>query len=141
MSDIVDRLRKRVVTRWVHAVGTTPRSSGYSPDRECHEAADEIARLRAEVEALRKDAERYRFIRDADRSDCITPEMGLYCMETLDEYVDAAMEDEARNATIDAAKGGEHCRYPDCNCPFDAPADPTWCAKGLPRQAKGGGNG
>jgi hypothetical protein len=24
------------------------------------------------------------------------------------------------------------CIYPDCHCPFDAPADPNWCAKGLP---------
>lgn len=27
------------------------------------------------------------------------------------------------------------CRYPDCHCPFDAPADPNWCAKGLPHAA------
>lgn len=26
-----------------------------------------------------------------------------------------------------------HCTYPDCNCPFDAPADPNWCARGLPK--------
>ena len=59
------------------------------------------AALRAAVpEELWRDAERYRFIRDADRSDCITPELGLYAMESLDEYVDAAMEDEARNAAL-----------------------------------------
>lgn len=52
------------------------------------------------LEAAQRDAERYRFIRDADRSDCITPELALYAMESLDEYVDAAMEDEARNAAI-----------------------------------------
>jgi hypothetical protein len=61
-------------------------------------AAAELRRLHAENEQLRVDAERYRFIRDADRSDCITPELSLYAMETLDEYVDAAMEDEARAA-------------------------------------------
>lgn len=22
------------------------------------------------------------------------------------------------------------CNYPDCSCPFDAPADPNWCARG-----------
>lgn len=27
---------------------------------------------------------------------------------------------------------GGVCIYPDCHCPFDAPADPNWCAKGLP---------
>ena len=26
----------------------------------------------------------------------------------------------------------KHCDYPDCKCPFDAPADPNWCALGLP---------
>ena len=28
------------------------------------------------------------------------------------------------------------CVYPDCNCPFDAPADPNWCARGLPKAAR-----
>lgn len=27
-----------------------------------------------------------------------------------------------------------HCLYPNCNCPFDAPANPEWCARGLPRE-------
>jgi hypothetical protein len=27
------------------------------------------------------------------------------------------------------------CSYPHCNCPFDAPADPNWCARGLPHNA------
>lgn len=27
---------------------------------------------------------------------------------------------------------GQVCIYPDCNCPFDAPSDPAWCARGLP---------
>lgn len=27
------------------------------------------------------------------------------------------------------------CTYPKCNCPFDAPADPNWCARGLPHNA------
>lgn len=27
---------------------------------------------------------------------------------------------------------GGVCIYPDCHCPFDAPANPNWCAKGLP---------
>lgn len=51
--------------------------------------------LATENEALRRDAERYRFIRDADRSESISHELGVYAMESLDEYVDAAMEGEA----------------------------------------------
>jgi len=62
----------------------------------------ERAELRAEVERLRADAERYRFVRDADRSDCITRELSLYAMESLDEYVDAAMEAAARAALKEA---------------------------------------
>ena len=33
------------------------------------------------------------------------------------------------------AGNDERCRYPECNCPFDAPPDPdkTWCARGLAR--------
>ncbi len=71
-------------------------------DPEQAQAAAELRRLHAEVERLRVYAERYRFIRDADRSDCITPELSLYAMESLDEYVDAAMEDEARAASAKA---------------------------------------
>lgn len=26
----------------------------------------------------------------------------------------------------------EFCSYPACQCPADAPADPSWCHKGLP---------
>lgn len=63
------------------------------------DAAPELAKrlgnaedaAKAELEAMRKDAERYRFIRDADRSNDLIPEIGLYAMESLDDYVDAAM--------------------------------------------------
>lgn len=63
-----------------------------------------VAELQAKLDAAAVDAERYRFIRDADRSDCITYEIGLYAMESLDEYVDAAMEGEAN---LDAMRTGE----------------------------------
>lgn len=33
---------------------------------------------------------------------------------------------------------GPTCYYPDCNCPFDAPADPDWCARGFKHGKKGG---
>jgi hypothetical protein len=43
------------------------------------------------------------------------------------------------NACTDSNEAGQTgsvfggvCIYPDCHCPFDAPADPNWCAKGLP---------
>ena len=34
-----------------------------------------------------------------------------------------------------------HCTYPNCNCPFDAPADPNWCARGLPKAEASAGCG
>ena len=52
MSDIVERLRARQVTNWVHATGQTPRASGKRTDPLCAAAADEIERLRAEVAGL-----------------------------------------------------------------------------------------
>ena len=66
-----------------------------------------LAEQDAEIEALRKDAERYRFVRDANRSSCIDSELATYAMESLDEYVDAAMEDESniKRSAIDAAMG------------------------------------
>ena len=54
MSDIVERLRARQVTNWVHATGQTPRASGKRTDPLCAAAADEIERLRAEVAGLRE---------------------------------------------------------------------------------------
>lgn len=38
-------------------------------------------------------------------------------------------------ATKEATSEKEVCNYPHCNCPFDAPADPNWCARGLPHNA------
>lgn len=42
-------------------------------------------------DAVARNAERYRFIRDADVSDDLIPDIALYAMESLDEYIDAAM--------------------------------------------------
>ena len=33
----------------------------------------------------------------------------------------------------EAKRDVEKCIYPECNCPFDAPADPKWCARGFKR--------
>lgn len=38
---------------------------------------------------------------------------------------------EACRATPAPATGIPTCTYPKCNCPFDAPSDPNWCARGL----------
>lgn len=47
--------------------------------------------------------------------------------------------DRAKSAlqAFDATNGGPVCSYPDCNCPFDAPADPDWCARGFRHEKKG----
>ena len=83
----------------------TPTLMSYAMARKAWQAAvsspaleEEIRVLRAERDAALRDAERYRFIRDADRSDCISHGLRIYALESLDEYVDAAMEDKARAA-------------------------------------------
>lgn len=57
---------------------------------------DVLARMekaKAERDAMERDAARYRFIRDANVSDDLIPEIGLYAMQSLDDYVDAAMSE------------------------------------------------
>lgn len=130
-----ERARSQMYADLVRGVAVVLHGEGWS---DTSKLPEEVARLRAEVEALRKDAERLNFL----ASECEWNGYGLW----LPEWAIAVGNEQAPTvndlrAAIDAAKGGEHCRYPDCNCPFDAPADPNWCAKGLPQKAKGGGNG
>ena len=64
--------------------------------REEHWARRDI--LLAAVEELVKDAERYRFLRDADKCDMHTDQIWQYAMESLDGAVDAgiaAMKDQS----------------------------------------------
>ena len=60
------------------------------------EVCNENQRLLNELEKDKKDAARYRFMRDADRSDenCPYEQMLMYAMESLDEAIDAAMENK-----------------------------------------------
>ena len=69
---------------------------------------DMLARMekaKAEHDAMERDAARYRFIRDADKSDDLIPEIALYAMESLDDYVDAAMREyeKRHNAEVTGA--------------------------------------
>lgn len=59
----------------------------------------EVERLRAELAEAKRDAERYRFIRDADQADGRLDFDSILCysMDSLDEAVDAAI-DRARGA-------------------------------------------
>jgi len=80
MSELVDRLRAFVEL-----------DGGDTADVEA--AADEIERLRAELEALRKDAERYRWLRngcDDKGSPATRIAANCYGME-WDAAIDAAM--------------------------------------------------
>lgn len=69
-------------------------------------APEAPAQASAVDERDRKDAERYRFIRNADRSDPHLPYQALmaYACESFDEAIDDAMEEEVRAAL--AQKGG-----------------------------------
>ena len=59
---------------------------------------DDAVRSMREVEKRMRDAEadaeRYRWIRDADRSDANGNEWTLYAMESLDEYIDDAIRNK-----------------------------------------------
>ena len=103
MTDIVERLRTRQVTNWMHATGQTPRASGKRTDPLCAAAADEIERLRAEVAGLREDAERYRHMRNNSQFQSRNGP-GLYWY--LPRY-GRGDEGEQLDAAIDAARKGE----------------------------------
>lgn len=93
MSDLVERLRE---------FGDSGRAEGgaYTMSRAFMDrAADEIERLRAENEALRKDAERYRAIRNA----FLTDDHGF--ADRVGETPDDATADDF-DASIDAALAG-----------------------------------
>ena len=64
---LADALDARVVPRWVHGTGQTPKQSGYKKDAKCEQAAAclrrqhaEIERLKAQRDALRAALELYR---------------------------------------------------------------------------------
>lgn len=118
MSDIVERLRARQVTNWVHATGQTPRASGKRTDPLCAAAADEIERLRAEAAGLREDAERLEFIQNeylhiipfamptgADDSE-VGWQVHIEAMNPADGFRHTEYRDNLR-AAIDAARKGE----------------------------------
>lgn len=52
VPDIVEQLRARRTTRWIHRTGETPQASGVVLDEVCEKAADEIERLRTAHQAL-----------------------------------------------------------------------------------------
>ena len=64
---------------------------------------DEIARLRAELEAARVDAERYRWLRQSDLDENFKPY--IHAPENDMEFW--ALKGEYADAAIDAARGGK----------------------------------
>lgn len=58
----------------------------------CADAADEIDALAAERDALRKDAERYRWLRDSAGNDIMEKLMAECSPPRWDELVDAAID-------------------------------------------------
>jgi hypothetical protein len=54
MTDITTQLRARRVTNWIHGTGETPVAAGLAHDTLCCLAADEIERLMAERDALKR---------------------------------------------------------------------------------------
>ena len=73
---------------------------------ERNDALNNCYEMKAENEALRKDAERYRWLRNSDvgpaqiwellSDDCTPPIMTLKCIHYLDEAIDSAMKGEGK---------------------------------------------
>ena len=92
---LAQRLSERRMHCWIHATGEMPKADGYIDDADCTAAA---AALR-ECDALRADAERYRFLRDnrVDENDEGEKYITFYCDFEHYDDVDAAI-DAARSA-------------------------------------------
>ena len=94
MTDIVQRLRmERRATAWRRGLDCDF-PTAFEQHPLCQEAAAEITRLRAEAEALRKDAERYRWLRDGcnyKHSAANSIAVNRYGMER-DAEIDAALD-------------------------------------------------
>ena len=101
-ADLIQRLRDRRVTNWVHSTGTPPLANGFAHDADCQKAATELERLtaelaaaRAEAEGLRADAERLDWL--ADKENTIgNVQLPSWCVEqnlhSLRAAIDAARQ-------------------------------------------------
>lgn len=99
MTDIVERLRmERRATAWRRGLDCDF-PTAFEQHPLCQEAADEITRLRAEAEALRKDAERYRWLKERNVTTVL---LIAYSERAACEHDDP---DTAVDAAIDATKG------------------------------------
>lgn len=81
------------------------------------------------------------------RPDCmgmLVEDIGNRCQALHAEMQTSAQDDAiiARHEDLRQQHAGTPeaeqpvCTYPQCRCPFDAPGDPNWCARGLPKPAK-----
>ena len=90
MTDLIERLRTR-----------NGRADGFGLGPVCDEAADELSALRAERDALRADAERYRWLRHDDMiSDWEAK--GIVSLYSGPDYT--RLDGQALDNAIDAAR-------------------------------------
>jgi hypothetical protein len=91
-------------------------------------------------------------LRELERGDCDTQELGAALCNVIRKVqstpppnlpypfpaaggglTQCGMHDDELNGGKEQSK--KHwCTYPACYCPFDAPADPNWCARGFPHK-------
>ena len=94
-EDIVTRLRnERRATRWTRGADADY-PVAWEPHPLCAEAATTIATLRAEVEVLRADAKRYKWLRDYHiGDDPLSINLAPAKKRGLDAAIDAAKADK-----------------------------------------------
>jgi hypothetical protein len=90
MSELI-ALLEEVSQDASHVVFNDSRSSAYPIGRLCHAAAAELRRLHVENEALRADAERYRWLRDPKNA---YHDAWNYFSHNIDAAIDAARSEK-----------------------------------------------
>jgi hypothetical protein len=106
MIDIVEKMRKARAQAY-SSRGSAPRDMVLVTASERDALCDEVERLRAEVEALRKDAERYRWLlahavsENDDGEKCIYYWCDFEHYDDVSASIDAAMKEKPLPSIID----------------------------------------
>ena len=89
---LADALDARVVPRWVHGTGQTPKQSGYKKDAKCEQAAACLRRQHAEIESLKAERDALRVVQPS----AFDP---VAAMRLADDYAFAQSQLDGKRST------------------------------------------